>query len=208
MYAELANGLHAMAQPLTILRGALGAMSLRATGVSSHERYLEMSNKQMDRLCDMMSGLQGLLDAALFEARCNATEVWEAVEAVVEEVGTSLQDSGVRIETTRPDRPLLAIGDAGRIEQSVRAALKTAASLCHRDDIVQFQILERDGSVELSVRAESVPGRGLGSHDRLSLALVEANTRSQHGTYQCTEDPLCISVNLPLQSQVARSSGI
>ena len=203
VYAELANGLHAMAQPLTILRGALGAMSLAAPCVSSQDRYLEMSNKQMDRLCDMMSGLQGLLDAALFEVQCRATDVWEAVEPAVEEVGASLQDSGIRIETTRPDRPVSAVADAARLEQSVRAALKTAASLSHRDDVLQLEILEQDDAAEVRVQAGSARGKRLGSPDRLSLALVEANTRSQRGTYQCTEDPLCISVRLPLQPREA-----
>ena len=199
VYAELANGLHAMAQPLTILRGALGAMSLAPTGASGQERYLDMSNKQMDRLCDMMAGLQGLLDAALFEARCCATELWETVEPVVEEVAASLRDAGIRIETTRPDQSVLAVADAGRLEQSVRAALKTAASVSHRDDVIQFDIRELDGWVELLFRAQGAPGKRLSSPDHLSLALVESSTLSQLGVYRCSEDPLCISVSLPMQ---------
>ena len=70
--AELAERLHAMAQPLTILRGATGALQL-STGVSGAERrYVEMCSAQAERLCVMLAELRDRLDAAHAEAtgRC------------------------------------------------------------------------------------------------------------------------------------------
>jgi signal transduction histidine kinase len=59
---ELGDGLHALAQPLTILRGALGALTMRdAVRPEAASRYLEMSNTQVERLCDLLSDLQNLL---------------------------------------------------------------------------------------------------------------------------------------------------
>jgi hypothetical protein len=205
LYAELANGLHAMAQPLTILRGALGAMVLSSPVAPGQERYLEMSNKQMDRLCDMMADLQGLLDAALYEAQCTATDIWETAEPVLDDMSTFLQDAGMRIEIIRPAQPISAIADASRLEQAIRAALKTAASVSQRDDVIQFEIVPSDDSVELRVQTQGPPGKRLGSTDRLSLALVEANTNSQLGTYLFSEDPLRISIKLPIQARQQRS---
>ena len=60
---ELDEGLHALAQPLTILRGALGALTMHgAVPPQAARRYLEMSNTQVDRLCSLLSCLQNLLD--------------------------------------------------------------------------------------------------------------------------------------------------
>jgi hypothetical protein len=65
---ELDEGLHALAQPLTVLRGALGALTMRgAVRPEAASRYLEMSNTQVERLCDLLSGLQNLLDGVRSE---------------------------------------------------------------------------------------------------------------------------------------------
>jgi hypothetical protein len=68
---ELDQGLHALAQPLTILRGALGALTTRdAVPAQAASRYLEMSNTQVERLCSLLSGLQNLLDGARSAPAC------------------------------------------------------------------------------------------------------------------------------------------
>jgi hypothetical protein len=68
---ELDQGLHALAQPLTILRGALGALTMRdAVPAQAASRYLEMSNTQVERLCSLLSGLQNLLDGVRSAPAC------------------------------------------------------------------------------------------------------------------------------------------
>ncbi len=67
-FVQMADSLHAMAQPLTILRGALGAMQLSGKVAPENERYLEMSSMQIERLCEMLSNLRNLVDAAQLEA--------------------------------------------------------------------------------------------------------------------------------------------
>ena len=72
---ELDEGLHALAQPLTILRGALGALTMRgAVRPETANRYLEMSNTQVDRLCNLLSGLHSLLDGVRSEPACTGIE--------------------------------------------------------------------------------------------------------------------------------------
>jgi nitrogen-specific signal transduction histidine kinase len=66
--AGLAQGLHAMAQPLTILRGAAGALQLSPSVSVSDRRYVEMCAVQAERLCEMIVGLRDRLDAAQSEA--------------------------------------------------------------------------------------------------------------------------------------------
>ena len=72
---ELDEGLHALAQPLTVLRGALGALTMRgAVRPEAASRYLEMSNTQVERLCSLLSGLQNLLDGVRSEPACTEIE--------------------------------------------------------------------------------------------------------------------------------------
>ena len=64
---DLAEGLHAMAQPLTILRGATGALQLSSTVSVPDRRYVEMCAAQAERLCAMIASLRDRLDAAQHE---------------------------------------------------------------------------------------------------------------------------------------------
>ena len=196
LLADLANGLHAMAQPLTILRGALGALTLTNATSPDQERYLDMSTKQVERTCALLSNLQSLLDTVLFEAKCATVDLWEVITPVLEDLDAALQDKGIRIEATKPDQDLLVMVDAGRAEQALRAALETAASVSSRDEVVVLNILPRAGSVDLVVHMHST-GRHLNSCDRLSLSLVEASIRSQHGIVECSEDPFRINLKIP-----------
>jgi hypothetical protein len=64
---ELAERLHAMAQPLTILRGAAGALQLSSGLAGSDRRYIDMCSAQAERLCVMLAELRNRLDAAQSE---------------------------------------------------------------------------------------------------------------------------------------------
>ncbi len=65
---ELDTRLHAMAQPITVLRGALGAIQLRGGTGAESVRYLEISSKQVERLCNLLAGMQSLLETLDDEA--------------------------------------------------------------------------------------------------------------------------------------------
>lgn len=61
-YDRLGDGLHEMAQPITVLRGALGAIQLRGALAADTLRYLDMSIQQVERLCGLLAAMQNLLD--------------------------------------------------------------------------------------------------------------------------------------------------
>jgi predicted RNA-binding protein YlqC (UPF0109 family) len=198
--ADLANGLHAMAQPLTVLRGALGALTLAKAFAPEQERYLEMSTRQAERLCDMMSTLQGLVHAAMFKPNRAAVDLWQVIENVLYDPDPALETAGIRIEAARSADSIRVVGDAGRMEQALRAALKTAALVSSRDRVLQVEILSRNGLVDLIVKASGNSRKSFDSSDRLTLALAEANLRSQQGMVEWSEDPLRIVLKIPIEA--------
>ena len=99
---DMENGLHAMAQPLTVLRGALGALAMRGGVTAESNRYLEMSNQQVERLCSLMFRLQDLLDAHRSEAACAKVNLWELTASLLENGEFNSGDSGVRIGRQNP----------------------------------------------------------------------------------------------------------
>ena len=200
LYSELADGLHAMAQPLTIVRGALCALTLNQDVPPTGQRYLEMSSVQLDRLCDLMSSLRSLLETTQFNANCVTVELWELISPILGDLDAALRKSGVQIAPANAEQSAIhAIADPARTEQALRAALNTAVSVASRGDVILLDVLPHDGFVDLTIQNTNPHGKSLSSSDHLSLSLVKANVQSQQGIYECVEDPLRISLKLPLQ---------
>lgn len=196
-YAGLKNGLHAMAQPLTVLRGALGAWKLRgATGAES-DRYLNMSTMQVERMVGLLSCLQDVLDPADGEPKRVKIDIGELTGHVIEDMTSDLRGWGIGIEATELDRPIRIHGDADRTERAIRAALRTASSVTSPGGSIRLSVRPGDDLVEVIVKHTAKHGKNLSFADRLNLSLVETNIRSQGGEYRFVEDPLCILFALP-----------
>lgn len=192
---NLGNGLHAMAQPLTVLRGALGALMMRPASGADNNRYLELSNMQVERLCSLMSGLRELLDAAQSDPVCEQIDLWELLSPMIDSI---LQNTGVRIAASKPSRHIEVIGDHARTGHAFQAVLTAARAQSSRGDVIHVDLLPHDGFLDVTVQGQNARGKSLGSVDRFYLSLAEANIRSQGGLYECVEDPFRVSLKLPL----------
>ncbi|MGA2569256.1 MAG: hypothetical protein ABSF23_01940 [Terracidiphilus sp.] len=198
---DLGNGLHAMAQPLAVLRGALGALAMRGRVAADSGRYLEMSIQQVERLCSTMNRLSGLLDAHQSGAARTKVNLCELIGSLLESDGFIPRESGVRIAAARPGRHVHVAGDPVRTEQAIRAALTAAMALASHGDVLHVGVAPGDGFAHLTVENRNSRGRTLNSSDRLQLSLAEANIRSQQGLYECVEDPFRVSIKLPLHDE-------
>ena len=196
-YEELANGLHAMAQPLTVLRGALGAGKLRGSGAPENDRYIEMSVKQVERMGDLLSSLRDLLDTADGERKRAKINIGELISLVLEEMSSVFREWGGTIDRVEPDDTTHIHGDADRTERALRAALRLAVSISSPGGVIRVSARACDGQVEVKVEQTARHAKNLGFAERLNLSLVERNIRSQGGRYECVEEPLCILLTLP-----------
>jgi hypothetical protein len=201
-YEDLANGLHAMAQPLTVLRGALGAWKLRGSLQAEKDRYLEMTSRQVERMSNLLSCLQDVLDTAENDSNWVNVDIGELIGLVLEDMSSVLREEGVGIDVTGLDRqPVKIHGHADRTERAIRAALRVAASVSSPEGLVRLSVRPCETSVEVIVEARRDAKTGTKrtsiSPTGSTLSLVETNIRSQGGEYRFVEDPLCILFALP-----------
>jgi len=207
LYLDIADGLHAMAQPLTVLLGTLGNMKLRDRTEHDHRQCLDMSTRQVDHMCGLLSSLRDIVDARLFEAKRSRIDLWETLVPIVEDHLAAHQGSGVEIKMVKPDHSVFVFGDPERTSQAFAAVLKVTASVSSPGDAIQALFQKRNGYLELIVQSEANHGKQLGSSDRLSLSSAAANIQSQQGRYECVESPLRILMSLPSTETVPGEIG-
>lgn len=194
--SELANGLHAMAQPLTILRGAMCALTLHDEIAPASRRYLDMSTKQVDRLCDLMSSMQNLLHAAQSHSKLVSFDLAELLDSIVDQQRGAASESGVRIALAKPKRALRVFAEEHGVEQAFNAALKTTISLARPNDQIEIETGQSGGLASIAIRNERFAAGNLGSFERFHLTVIEAIIRRQGGDYKFIDIPFCISLSL------------
>lgn len=205
-YTHLANGLHAMAQPLTILRSVMVASSVSGLTAVDHRRYLDISSDQVERACVLFHSLQQLVTAKQVQAGCAPVDLSRLLAPVVEGQKEILQASGIDMRVVIPDALPPMLADMDRTLQALFAVLKITASVSSPGDVIELLVSPRNESVELVIQNRNVHIQRLNSSERLSLALAETNIRSQQGQYEFAEDPLRVSMTLPAEDSDPVSS--
>jgi signal transduction histidine kinase len=190
-FAEVADGLHALAQPLSILRSAIELIAL-----SQHDngRYLNVAAQQMERTAKIFSSLQHLVSARLDPARCGEMDLCELVQPIVADWKPSLDAFGIELACDVPELPLMAIGDPQRAEQTITAVLEAAASNSARGDRIDLKLNASESAIECTVESTRRSAQRVNSAGRLSLALARWCMASQQGEFEFREDPFRASL--------------
>lgn len=205
---DLMNGLHAVAQPLTVLRAAIEVLSRPEAAGIDHRNYLEISAKQVARTCDLFASVRDLVSASVLEPQLADFDLWELLSPVIEEQTARLQASGIGLAVVRHDRWQPILGDAERTLQGFRAMLKTAVSLAAHGDVIEIHTAHTPGYAEINLMNARSHGKKLNSSDRLGLSLAQISILSQQGKYSCADDPFCCWFALPVEQTVPSQAGV
>jgi len=198
-YVDLANGLHALAQPLTILQSTVGASSAPGCTTDRQQHYRDVSILQVERACDIYWGLQNLVVANQAAAERTPYDLSQALASLLEDQLAVLTASGIELSIAPSFADRSIQGDASRTLQAVQTSFKIAASRSSAGDVIQLKSAVADGRVELTIANSRLYGKVLNSLDRLNMAVAETNIRSQQGDYSYSDDPFSVVICLPIQ---------
>lgn len=198
LYEDFALALHAMAQPLTVLRGTIGLLRLRGATVPDAQRYLEMTHTQVERLCSLMAGMRNLLDNVQVDSTCASANLWELVESILDSEDSNLKDSGLRISVAGAGRDIHVLANPVLAEHAIQAALSAVLAVSQNGDAMYLTVNAHDGFADLTVKTSCTDGKNLNSVGRFHLSVAEVSIRSQHGLFECLTDPFRVSLKFPL----------
>jgi hypothetical protein len=210
VYADLSDAMHAMAQPLTVLRSAVAASVMPGLKAKARRFYLDVSVEQVERTCAMFREVQEMLAAVQNAPECAPIDLLELFASVAESEKDHCRTSGVILEIAEVQPVLFLLGDKERTLRALSASVRIAVSLSGAGDVVALRAEPHCGEAVLIVRTDRPQRRSLTSPERLSVSLTEINVRSQKGKFELAEDPFCVSLTLPIpgeESQEKEESG-
>ena len=205
--SDMANGLHAMAQPLTILRSTMVACGMLALAEADRKRYLDISAEQVERACEIFQSLQQLLIANQIEAECAPLDLAELLAPFAAEDQSLFDAPGIALKVIASEDLPAVIADKDRTLQTLFAVLKIAVSQSDPGDAIELQTRMDGGFAEVLIRNSHARGRKLNSTERLNLSLAEANVRIQQGRFETAENPFQASLVFPTHSFKAAKAG-
>jgi light-regulated signal transduction histidine kinase (bacteriophytochrome) len=196
--AELADGLHALAQPLTILRSAIGMLAIAEQDTDARQRFLDLSVRQIERTCALFASVQDLVALRLEPAGQAPVDFEVLLLRTVEEQASAYQAAGVELAVNKADCLPQIAGDAQRTEKAIAASLATALSISTREDRIEMNVTRSEDRIEIAIAGLRGRGRNMNSSERLSLAVAKINIWSQQGRYHCAEEPFSVTLALPV----------
>lgn len=197
LFANLQKGLHAVAQPLAILRASLGSDIANDMSLAELRSLVASSAIEVERVCALFSCMQQIVHTESMKPQLSATSVAPILTNAADGVGLLFEEDGMFFKSTIPDLADPALIDGRRTLQALSNVLLIAHSVSHPDDTIELIAAPSNNGVAVEVRNANSRVDALNAESSLSMALAEACIRSQLALFEWSLDPFGVRIDLP-----------
>lgn len=189
--ATVLDGLHATAQPLTILRAGLGDANLELMSSVELRELITTSAIEVERLCALFHRLQDLVFTESAKPELLMTPILPLLAKAADRDIQLFQAEGMYLETALPGACPPVLINSARTLQALSQILLIVHSLSHSGDTIELSAhhLPSQG-VRVEIRNPDAQPARTRAETRLSMALAAAIMRSQRATVAWNLHPL------------------
>jgi hypothetical protein len=193
--SNLSKGLHAAAQPLTILRAGL-AMGLASPLSLGELRELAASSYvEVERVCGLFDYLQQLVIVASTKPSLTAAPILPLVANAAEGVSVLFEHDEMVLSSLLPDACDPVLIDSVRTLRALSSVLLIVHGLSHARDTVELIVSSSlPNSIRIVVRNQNLYIAALSEEASLSMAIADANIRSQHAGFSWNLKPFSVEI--------------
>jgi hypothetical protein len=195
--ANLAQGIHAAAQPLTVLRASLSKCNTDRMNSDELRELTASSAVQVQRVCTFFSGLQQLVMAESIKPQLSPTPVLPLIAYAVEGLDLVFQHDGITLSSVVPDTCPPVLINRARTLQALSRVLLVVHGLSGAQDVVELVASSSANAVQIVVRNLHLSVAGINPEASLSLAVAEADMRSQQAGLSLSLQPFTVRIDLP-----------
>lgn len=194
--SHLAHGLHAAAQPLTILLASLGNGHTDPMSTVELRELTASSAIQVQRVCSLFHSMQQLVIAESVTPQLSSTPILPLLALVADGVNRMFEKDGMSFSSLLPDRCRPVLMNNERTQQALMSVLLIAHLLSRTKDTIELLTASLADTVRIIVRNANLFVDRMDTEVSLSMALAEANIRSQRGSLSWSLQPFKVEVEL------------
>jgi signal transduction histidine kinase len=195
--SNLAQGIHAAAQPLAVL---LASLSNDYTDQMNSDELRELtasSAAEVRRVCTLFSSLQQLVMAESIKPQLSLTPLLPLLAHAADGVSHLFQRDGISLRSVLPDAcPPVHIHRA-RTLQALSRVLLIVHGLSRAQDTVELIASASANEVQIVIQNQSLSVATINPEAKLSMAVAEANMRSQQAGLWLSLQPFTVRIELP-----------
>jgi hypothetical protein len=192
--ANLAQGMHAVAQPLAVLLASLGKDQTNGMDTRELRELTGSSAVQVQRVCTLFGCLQHLVIAESIKPQLSPTPILPLLAHAGEGVNLLFQLDGISLTSKVPDTCQPVLIDRARTLHALSRVLQIAHTVSRPRDTVELIASSSANRVQIVVRNANSAVAAITADETLSMAVAEANIRSQQAGFSWSLQPFNVLI--------------
>ncbi len=179
---DLAEGLHAVAQPLTIVQNELSPWRIENLSESDLRESVSNSAREIERVCSLFGIVRQLIAIERFAPELENLISADLIAEAVGGVDRLYEERriGLRVGS---EGPYMMMAHRKRALQSLTILLLTACALSDVGQSVEINSQATSRYVSIGMKNPDVELKYLDAHHKLAMTLVESSIRGQQGKF-------------------------
>jgi hypothetical protein len=198
LYSNLAQGIHAAAQPLAVLLASLSKGHTDQMNSAELRELTASSAVEVQRVCTLFSCLQQLVMAESLRPQLSPTPILPLIAYAADGVNLLFQQDGITLTSVVPDSCPPVLIDRARTLQTLSRVLLVVHGLSAARDMVELIASSSASAVQIVVRNSNLSVAEINPEARLNMAVAEANMRSQQAALSLSLQPWTVRIDLPM----------
>jgi hypothetical protein len=194
--SNLAQGIHAAAQPLAVLLASLSEGHTHGLSSGELRELLASSAVEVQRVCNLFNCLQQLVIAESIEPPLSVTPILPLLAYAADGVNLLFQQNGMSLSTRMPDTCQPVLIDRARTLQALSRVLLIAHAVSGVSETVELIATSSADGVQIVVRNLNSSVASMNAETSLSMAVAEANIRSQQADFSWSLQPFNVVIEL------------
>lgn len=195
--SNLAQGIHAAAQPLAVLRASLSKGYTDRMNSDELRELAASSAAEVQRVCTLFSCLQQLVMAESIKPQLSLTPLLPLLAYAAEGVNLLFQQDGISLRSVLPDTCPPVLIHRARTLQALSRVLLIVHGLSRAQDTVELIASASADEVQIVIQNLNLSVATINPEARLSMAVAEANMRSQQAGLSLSLQPFTVCIELP-----------
>jgi hypothetical protein len=196
--SNLAQGIHAAAQPLAVLVASLSTDHTDQMNCDELRELAASSAVEVQRVCASLNCLQQLVITESIKPEVSPTAILPLLAYAADGVDLLFQQDGIALSSVLPDTCPLALINRERTLQALSRVLLVAHKLSCAKDMVELIASSSANAVQIIVRNLRLSVAVIDAEASLSIAVAEANMRSQQAGLSLSLRPFTVRIDLPV----------